>query len=461
MSSNISNNNASTYSSIESLARPSILKLRPYQSARSVAARSFAAGDAPLSPSENSNTINTVYLDANESPYSTNEIPLNRYPDPQPAALKNRMAELYNVPAHQLLIGRGADEAIDLLVRVFCEPGKDRILICPPTYGMYEVSAQIQDVEICRVPLKAGVKAVPAPLTTNSMFSSDIKAKCRSSFQLDFQGIVDALMERRQTESGDEAGPIKLIFICSPNNPTGTAFDLDIIYRICEAAMGRAIVVVDEAYAEFHLSEGGRPESVERPVPMSMQTNLGQGRVTQKCVTQTCVSMLSEISRFPNLVVLRTLSKAWAMAGVRCGVAIAQEPLVQLLQKVRAPYPLSYPSIQAAWMGIDRLQEEVLRSRIATIRRERERLVDELSSLPSVEEIFPTETNFILVKFKNAKEVMTVSRAQGIVLRDRSSEPGLDGCIRITVGSKSENAALISVLRGRQQRNYNYGELSL
>ncbi len=350
-----------------SLARCVILSLNPYVSARSL------------------NREGRIFLDANESPDSpAQNLGLNRYPDPQPAKLKSRLAEIYHAHEDQVLVGRGADEAIDLIVRVFCEPNQDQVLICPPTYGMYEVSAKIQGAGILRVPL------------------------LDPDFQLDLRAI---------TESLAISAP-KVIFICSPNNPTGTAFDHQTLFTICEVALGRAIVVIDEAYAEFHVLDDGRLNS-----------------------------MVSEVTRFPNLIVLRTLSKAWAMAGVRCGVALAQKPLIDLLQKVRAPYPLSLPSIEAILEGIDPTQEQAMKVRVKTNQRERKNLGAQLLELSEVEKIYASVANFILVKVRNSKKIMELTRAHGIILRDRSSELGLSGCIRITVGSRSENLALIQVLK--------------
>ncbi len=276
-----------------SLARPEILKLKPYVSARSLITHGRIFLDANESPSEASSDETTSGKNSNNE--TTNGIPpsfskpLNRYPEPQPRALSERFSELYSVSPSQLLICRGSDEAIDLLVRAFCESGKDEVLICPPTYGMYEVSAKIQGARVIHVPLLFQ----PSP----SGRGFEVK--------LDEAAIVETAVKAD--------ADIKLVFICNPNNPTGTSFDRNSLKRICKATFGRCLVILDEAYVEFD-SDG---------------------------------SMINELEEYPNLVILRTLSKAWALAGARCGVAIANESVIQLLQKIRPPYPLSTPTIRA------------------------------------------------------------------------------------------------------------------
>lgn len=351
-----------TLSKVTNLARPEILALKAYESARSLVSSQSAS----------------VYLDANESPYGE----FNRYPEPQPKELVERLCGLCGVTADQMVIGRGSDEAIDLLVRTFCRPGQDSILICPPTYGVYEIAAQIQGARITRVPLSFE----------------------KQSFKLDEAGIEAAM--------GEPGANIKIVFLCSPNNPTGTAFDPEALGRICEAALGKAIVVVDEAYAEFS----------ERR------------------------SMIGSLSRFANLVVLRTLSKAWALAAARCGVSLASPELTALLHKVRAPYPLSLPAVQAVLAATDRAAQDGLKTRVSLISDSRRKLISRLVELPGVVEIFESSANFILVRFKDSAAVMSASRAAGIILRDRSKEAGLAGCVRITLGSETENQALLEAL---------------
>jgi histidinol-phosphate aminotransferase len=352
------------------LARRAIQELKAYESARSLT------------------TEGSVFLDANEAPSSPLDdfSNLNRYPEPQPKVLVQKLSELYHVPVSQLMVGRGSDEAIDLLLRVFCESGKDKILICPPTYGMYEISAKIQGVETLKIPM---------------IFKENLESK-RTLPVLDEERILNAI------NSG-----VKIVFICSPNNPTATPFAPELLIRICQAAVDKSIVVVDEAYAEF----------------------------------SEVKSMTSMIDTFPNLVVLRTLSKAWAIAGARCGVALAQTPIIQLLHKVRAPYPMSSPAVNTILKSIDPTRQALLHERVKTIQLEREVLISELQRLSSIKSIFPSATNFLLVRTTDAKAVMTMARAQGMILRDRSSEYGLENCVRITLGTNEENQKVIALFK--------------
>jgi histidinol-phosphate aminotransferase len=347
---------------VANLARPEILALKAYESARSL----ISSGEA------------SVYLDANESPY--NEGGLNRYPEPQPKELVARFCELYGVDAGNLVIGRGSDEAIDLLVRAFCRPSQDSILICPPTYGVYEISAQIQGAQVVRVPLSFG----------------------RADPELDEAGIHTALAR----------GSVKIVFLCSPNNPTGTALDPLALSRICEMAQGRALVVVDEAYAEFSRRE----------------------------------SMIGRMARFENLVILRTLSKAWGLAAVRCGVAIGSPELISLLHKVRAPYPLPLPAVQAALAATGPQARAELKTRLQAMQESKRALISRLRELPQVREILDSDANFLLVRFDDAAQIMKAARDAGIILRDRSREPGLQNCVRITLGTPAENQSVLEAL---------------
>ena len=350
------------------LARPEILSLKEYQSARSI--------------------INSgrIFLDANESPNSPFGSLLNRYPEPQPKRLVERLCSIYKVPAEAMMIGRGSDEAIDLLVRVFCEAGKDRILICPPTYGMYEVSANTQGAKVLKVP----------------MILEGIKSR------LDENAILKAIEDSLHSQN-----PVKIVFLCSPNNPTATAFPRDTLVRITKALEGKCIVVVDEAYAEFS-SE---------------------------------LSMIEAIPTYSNLVVLRTLSKAWASAGIRIGVSLSHPAITQLLQKVRAPYPLSLPAIEAALAATDFERQQALTERVKMLIGERERLTQALLQIKGVKFIYPSATNFILVQFEQHDEIMKKTRAAGIILRDRNSEKGLENCIRITIGTVTENNEVIEIIK--------------
>ena len=349
---------------IADLARYSIQKLSPYESARSLA------------------TQGSVFLDANEFPDSIVEgSSLNRYPDPQPKDLLDRFSHLYTVHPSTLLVGRGSDEAIDLVVRTFCESGKDQILICPPTYGMYEVSAQIQGAGIIRVPLQA----------------------IEDTFALDVREILNRI---------NQEPDLKVIFLCSPNNPTGTELDRTSLLRICESARNRCIVVIDEAYIEFS-SDG---------------------------------SISQFLSDYPHLIILRTLSKAWGLAGIRCGVAISSPEVIQLLNKIRAPYPLNTPGIKTVLEATAPSQEDRLKNRILKLKQDREELVTQILRLSVVKHIYPSETNFLLVKFNDSERIFYELKSKGILVRNRSKEQGLEGCIRITVGTREQNQNLVSRL---------------
>ena len=358
--------------SIATLARASVRKLQPYRSARSLTSEG------------------RVFLDANElceAPFLNSglkcEADLNRYPLPQPPALLRAFSELYNVSPDRILVGRGSDEAIDLLTRVFCEPKEDEILITPPTYGMYEVSAAIQDVN---------VKAIPLLLTDKL-----ITDNC--DWSLDVQEIKQYL----------KVGKPKLAYICSPNNPTGTAFPAHLLREILEAAEN-SLVVVDEAYGEFSNEE----------------------------------SATYLLDDYANLVVLRTLSKAWGLAGLRCGVALGNPEVIELLQKVRAPYPLPRPVADLALEAVQARGREAMRKKVAGVLTERQRLVAQLRELPVVETIYSSNTNFLLVKFIDEAAIMRATAASGIIVRSRNSE--LKNCVRITVGSSEENNLLLQIL---------------
>jgi histidinol-phosphate aminotransferase len=345
---------------LSGLARPSILRLEAYKSARSIA------------------TEAQVFLDANEAP---NESPnlLNRYPNPQPPELVQRFAELYGVNAENILVGRGSDEAIDILTRTFCEPAQDAILITPPTYGMYRVSADIQNADTLAIPL---------------IFNGE-------DWELSTQEMIARIR--------DPHSHIMMTYICSPNNPTGTVFAQNEIRKLCEAST-KSLVVVDEAYVEF------APETSAIPL----------------------------LKEFKNLVILRTLSKAWALAGLRCGVAIGDPELIALLQKVRAPYPLPRPVIEAVLTNIDPQGEKKMLARVEAIKSEREKMRRALNELKIVDFIFESSTNFLLVRFTDEAKVMKAVRGVGIILRSRTLE--IKNTIRITIGTEQENEILLKAL---------------
>ncbi|WP_373549618.1 histidinol-phosphate transaminase [Haliscomenobacter sp.] len=341
---------------IANLVRPNIRKLVPYSSARSE-----FKGKAE------------VFLDANENPFETG---LNRYPDPLQWKLKAAISQLKAVPAEQIFLGNGSDEAIDLVVRIFCEPRQDHILILPPTYGMYQVSADIADV---------GLRSV--------------------SLTPDFQPDVDAILAAADEHS-------KILFICSPNNPTGNDVELERIRSLC--AQFKGIVVVDEAYIDF-----------------SNQAS--------------CTSLLPE---FPNLIVLQTFSKAWGMAGIRLGMAFASIEIIQLFNKVKPPYNINQLTQQIALEALETSQDDY-QQLLSTLLSERERLIKGLGELKFVEKIFPSDANFILVKMDDPNGTYQYLVEEGIIVRNRNSVHLCAGSLRITVGRPEENDALLTALNKR------------
>jgi len=353
--------------SIEALARPDIVAMKPYSSARKEA------------PAEG------VLLNANEAPWSLLhdsdwEARLNRYPDPQPQALVARMAWLYGVAEDRVLVTRGSDEGIDLLTRVFCAAGRDAILQSPPTFGMYRIAAQAQGAEVVSAPRD------PA-----------------DGFRLPEQALLDTLRENAK---------IKLVFLTSPNNPTGDVIPGAFLERLLQQARDRAVVVVDEAYAEF-------------------------------CDQPSATALLD---RYPNLVVLRTLSKAWAAAGLRCGVVLAQPELLALLRRVIAPYPLPSP---VTALALRMLQNDMLgrqRELLQELRANKQSLLKLLSNRSWIEETIAGEANFVLIRSKQAAELLAFCARQGVVLRGFPADPLLQGYIRISVGSAQEIAALAAAL---------------
>ncbi|KTD22564.1 Histidinol-phosphate aminotransferase (Imidazole acetol-phosphate transaminase) [Legionella londiniensis] len=344
---------------LNNLARKAVLKLIPYSSARSEIA------------------ADGIRLDANENPFCQEE-GLNRYPEPQPRDLKRALAELYGVKDSQIIMTRGSDEGIDLLTRVFCEPGQDSVVVTPPTYGMYEVSASIQ-----------GVSVTPVPLLSEAGFALDKKSLL---------------------ENPDKG--IKLVFLCSPNNPTGNVFARADILEICEQFQGKALIVVDEAYIEFSDME----------------------------------SLSSSLSRYDNLVILRTLSKAYGLAGARMGCILANQAVVDLLKKIIAPYPIPVPVVKAVLPALSRKNLDWIRVQIQSIRKEREILRIFLASLSSVVEVYPSEANFLLVKVQDANRWMSLCRQHHIVIRSRTHMPELRNCVRISIGTDRENQRLREVL---------------
>jgi len=349
---------------IAALARPEIRALQPYASARALA---DSAG---------------ILLNANENPFPPTGDPglgLNRYPDPQPADLKARLAELYGVDPARLLITRGSDEGIDLLIRVFCRAGTDRVLVCPPCFGMYALSARIQ-----------GAAVVEARLIERD---ADWAAP---------------------TDLAERAADCRIAFLCSPNNPTGNVLSAGTVTGVAEAMAGTGLVVVDEAYVEF--APG--------------------------------TSVLSMQADFPHLVVLRTLSKAHALAGCRIGTVIADPAVIDLLRRIIAPYPLPTPTVQAAMTALapEALAQE--RAHLATLEAEKQRLIRTLDAHPGVKRCWPGQANFVLVRVPDGPSLVRAAAAAGIRLRDQSAQPGLENCVRITIGAPAENDALLEFLEG-------------
>lgn len=334
------------------LLRPNIRNLKPYSSARDE-----FHGQA------------SVFLDANENPYNA---PYNRYPDPMQWRLKERIAEIKRVPVASIFLGNGSDEPIDLLIRAFCEPGKDKILIPDPTYGMYQVAADINGVTCVKVPLKA-------------------------DFSLDLPKMLEQI---------DPS--VKLIYLCSPNNPTGNSLEREAIAALLDSFRG--IVVVDEAYIDF-----------------SSET-----------------SWLRKLDEYPNLVVLQTLSKAWGAAAIRLGMAFASPELVAILSRIKYPYNINQLTQGKALELLDERRKD---EQVALILRERARLTKALALLPVVKRIYPTDANFLLVDVGDADAIYNRLVADGIIVRNRNKVTLCQGCLRITVGTEEENTALLNALQ--------------
>lgn len=345
--------------SIVAIARPEIRALQPYSSARMEASGG------------------TVLLNANESPWPARAAAgLNRYPDPQPAELVARLATVYCVDIAQVLVGRGSDEAIDLLIRAFCTAGEDALAICPPTFGMYAVCAHIQNARVIELPLTR-------------------------EFDVDADALLGAVTPKT-----------KLVFLCSPNNPTGGVVPLSVIARIAAALTDRVLVVVDEAYVEF----------------------------------AGTVSAVSLLPHFANIAILRTLSKAYALAGARIGALIAPADVIALLRRIQAPYPLPIPCVEAALAALSPTGRAEAHTHVAAIVREREHLAPALAALPQVRAVLPSAANFLCVRFTDAAATYRSLLDLGIVVRDISSYPGLTNCLRISVGTPQENTHLLSAL---------------
>jgi histidinol-phosphate aminotransferase len=303
---------------------------------------------------------------------------LNRYPEPQPPSLVRGLATLYGVRPEQLLVGRGSDEAIDLLMRVFCRAGLDRVIVCPPTFGMYGVAARIQGAAVVPVPLRAD-----------------------AGFGLDEAAILDAL-----------DADTKLVFVCSPNNPTGNAIPVARLRALATALMPRAMLVVDEAYIEF----------ADEP------------------------SLAGDIDAHPNLAVLRTLSKAHGLAGARCGSLLAEASIIQLARKVIPPYAVTELTVEAVAPLLAPAATSLMRERIAALVSERARLAGAFATNPRFTKVWPSDANFLLVDCADADDVLRRVRGAGLIIRD-VRQPALPRSLRISVGSAADNDRLLESLK--------------
>lgn len=350
------------FAALQSLARPEILNLKPY-------------AHAAWLPS-------LTRLHANEAPWrpagDTTDAGLNRYPEPQPDALVTRLAQLYGVARNQVLATRGSDEAIDLLSRIFLREGRDAILQCTPGFGMYQVAARIQGAAVTEVALDRA-----------------------RGWSLDAGRVLAAW------------GPhIKLVYLCSPNNPTGNSLEAATLEAICRALDGKAVVVLDEAYIEWSRTP----------------------------------SLTPWLSRFPTLAILRTLSKAHALAGARIGALLAHPGLIQLARRVIAPYSLAQPTVEAALRALAPDALAASRARRAALLEEREYLRAGLTASPLVEKVWPSDANFLMLDCRDADRFMRVSMAGGSIVRDLRAYPPLPASLRISVGTRTENDALLRSL---------------
>lgn len=345
---------------IETLVRPAIKQMTAYSSAR----HEFTGAA-------------NVFLDANEnafgSPLAAAANRYNRYPDPLQLALKEKISTIKGVPAPHIFLGNGSDEAIDLLYRVYCEPGRDNVMIFPPTYGMYKVCAEMNNVAVKEIPLLA-------------------------DFQLDLDAI----------EANVDAHT-KMMFICSPNNPSGNSMNRDDITIILNNFPG--LVVVDEAYINYARQR----------------------------------SLIAELTEYPNLVVLQTLSKAWGLAALRLGMAFAAEPVINYLNKVKYPYNINEATQELALEALNNVNGVNTWTRITV--EQREKLATELAAMPFVTKVFPSDANFLLVQMQEARKIYEYLCSKGIIVRDRSAVPGCTDCLRITVGTPDENNVLLNALK--------------
>ena len=343
---------------LKELTRPNVWRLKPYSSARD----------------EYKGVSASVFLDANESPYNN---PINRYPDPLQGEVKALLAQVKQVPAENIFLGNGSDEAIDLLFRAFCEPRIDNVVAIDPTYGMYQVCAEVNDVEYRKVLLDEN-----------------------------YQFTADSLLAVADEHT-------KVIFLCSPNNPTGNDLCRDEIVKLLNTFDG--LVVVDEAYIDFSDSPSFR----------------------------------FDLAKYPNIVVLQTFSKAWGSAAIRLGMAFASEEIIALFNKIKYPYNINILTQQQAISVLQRKEE--VAAWVALLRQERDRLADELLQLPLTEKIFPSQANFILARVVDATAIYNYLVGQGIIVRNRHSVSLCGNCLRITIGTPEENNTLLNAMKEYKQ----------
>ncbi len=340
---------------IQDLIRPTIKALKPYSSARD----EFQG-----------NSDDMVFLDANENPFENG---VNRYPDPQQRTLKSLLSKIKGVPQQSILLGNGSDEVLDLIYRTFCEPNQDNIITLPPTYGMYSVLANINAIEIKSVQLDA-----------------------------DFQPKFDEILNIAN------ANP-KLLFLCSPNNPTGNSFEAKSIEKLIKAFKG--IVVIDEAYIDFSNKE----------------------------------SWISRLNEFSNLIITQTLSKAHGMAGIRLGICYASEEIISVLNRIKPPYNVNILTQQKAISQLE--QQGLTQNQVTNILKERDLLITKLESIDYISKIYPSDANFVLVEVDDANKRYDQLIDKGIVIRNRTTQPGCENCLRFTIGTPKENRTLIDTLK--------------
>lgn len=341
--------------SIQNLIRPIIKALKPYSSARD----EFQGA-----------TDNMVFLDANENPFENG---VNRYPDPHQRTLKAMLSEIKHVSTKNILLGNGSDEVLDLIFRAFCEPNEDNILILPPTYGMYEVLANLNAISIKAINLDEA-----------------------------FQPKLDAILNAADSNS-------KLLFICSPNNPSGNSFNTKVIEELVSKFKG--IVVIDEAYIDFSNE----------------------------------MSWISKLNTYPNLIVTQTLSKAYAMAGIRLGICYASKEIIRVLNTIKPPYNINELTQKKA---IELLSiKDLALNQIQDILKERDLMISELESINFIFKIYPSDANFVLVKVDDANKRYNQLIKKGIVIRNRTTQPGCENTLRLTVGTAQENKTLLSTLK--------------